>query len=500
MALPVINQGPTGTTLSTVLAQPNPVDSMILAKLDEIGSILNNIGVVLTETFNLHKRQFEAEEQFRDQQGFVLEEQRREQGRLTDASQQTALGVNKIEDPMKNLGDILKNFADENGGFFTTLRNLLVGGLVAGGLIDSANYINTLRDPNATEEQKTEAKVGLGGQAVGAVAGIAGGAFAGAKLGGIIGTALGTIFPGIGNVIGGALGLIIGGIGGAGLGALGYFFGDDLAIGIYDKAKEFGEFLSETGERAKETFMRDLNSTIEGFKSAMDFLVDTVTDLGDKILNFELFGEGTSIANLYDVLKENLAKIGIPKTTFSIPLVGDFDIGPFYPFGDNPEIPIQRQDEEQGPPTLSFDGQDFEVSQSSADLAAQMSADGASQAEIIAAVNRNEKEQSLGFLDKQGFFESDSDYNARLAAMDNTIDLTPRTTLLGPDPGLARAMGDAYQGSQSGGDTNINVSAPTNNNTSTYVDQSKKGTGQFTPPRVKDESFNQKNNSNYSYQ
>lgn len=102
---------------------------------------------------------------------------------------------------------------------------------------------------------------------------------------------------------------------------------------------------------------------------------------------------------------------------------------------DNLDI-FGRFDDATGKATLTVstdsadksDAKHQEVPRSIYAMARKMSADNVPAVEIIEAVNKALKEEKLGFMERQGFFESDEDYNKRLAQIEDTFDVGDTTT------------------------------------------------------------------------
>ena len=375
-------------------------------------------------------------------------------------------------------------------------------------------------------------------------------------------------------------------------------------------------------------------------KTAVDFLAEKIQAISKA---FEDFSFSSILDSISSYLVDNFAEIGIPKTTIKIPLLGEYDVGPFYPFrpsaedltaeekekfnlqydekkkdlmegsgffgkllseeeadeylGSREEFAYNRSgkqvdrigteqssrdltvsgpggavmaedfrsqnsniqavggtsftvrrsitsetggagiggglgdkynytnnkifgefDDQTGKATLTVGEREFEVSRSSYTLARQLSDEGATPTQIIDAVNKNEKEQQLGFFEKQGFFESDEDYAARLDQMTDKIDLgLPRVaTRMGtleeetqgqidlamsaPNTGAYMEeanseITDAYGGDQSG----TVIAGNNTDNSTNIVNNTTNSSAPMSSPKAKDESLNQMGSSNFSY-
>lgn len=668
MALPAVNDNTSANVIRNVIFNNKESTTAVTDKLEDLTDAVNdNTANLVGAIGDLKKLQEEGNFLTKKEQKML--EKRQAEADFKAAEARIEARAARGEDYTGPMGDLQMTMdkgaaaedAVKKSGFIGKVISgalLAATPLIGGGIIDLYNNSLDVFDEDKSTKERARAGVGIGGQ----LAGAAGGAVGGAKLGALAGSVLGPL--------GAALGAGIGGIAG---GALGFFFGDDVAQAAFDgidkgidflttKLSEAAEFMGkifepiglwveESWATVSQMLSDAIDSTTAFFtnlyensplKMAVDFLAEKIQAISKA---FEEFSFSSILDSISSYLVDNFAEIGIPKTTIKIPLLGEYDIGPFFPFrpsaedlsaeekekfdlqydekkkalmegtdqmsgvlgklseeeaeeflGSREQFAYDRSgkqvsqvaasdslqnrgvsgpggavvaqdfreqssnisavggtsflvsrsvtaetagegvggglgdkydynrnqifgefDDETGKAKLTVGTREFEVSRSSYTLARQLSNEGATPTEIVDAVNRNEKEQQLGFFDRKGLFESEEDYSARLDEMADLIDMSPagltrmgtldqeiqgKVDLATTAPNTGAYMQeandeitDAYGGDQGG----TVVAGNNTDNSTNIVNNTTAGKAPMSSPKSKDESLNQMGSSNYSY-
>lgn len=674
MALPAINDNTQSNVIRNVIFNNKESTTAVTDKLEDLTDAVNdNTSNLVGAIGDLKKLQEEGNFLTKKEQKMLAQDKARKdfaaaEARIEARGKDYTGPLGGMQKTM-DLGAAAADASGKSGIIGKAISGALLAAtpLIGGGIIDLYNNSLDLFNEDLDTKERARAGVGIGGQVAGAAAGAVGGFKGGAALGGILGTVFGPVGTALGAAIGGGVGAVAGG-------ALGFFFGDDVAQAAFDgidkaidflttklsEAAEFmgkifepiGQWVTEKWAMVSQMLSDAIDSTTAFFtdlyensplKTGVDFLSEKIQAISKAFEDFSFSGV---LDNVSSYLVDNFAEIGLPKTTIKIPLLGEYDVGPFYPFRPSAEdltaeekekfdlqydekkkalmegtdqmsgvlgklseeeaekflgsreqfaydrsgkqvsrvaandsirdlsvsgpggavvaedyrdqssnisavggtsFVVQRSvtsetagegiggglgekynynsnqifgefDDQTGKATLTVGEREFEVSRSSYTLARQLSDEGATPTQIIDAVNKNEKEQELGFFGGQGFFESDEDYAARLDQMVDKIDLgLPRVaTRMGtleeqtqgqvdlatsaPNTGAYMEEANSEITDAYGGDQGGTVIAGNNTDNSTNIVNNTTNSGApMSSPKAKDESLNQIGSSNFSY-